>query len=236
MLRRILCLVLPVGLTAALAVSYGLADDKKDTKKEDTKKDAKAPEITPMAKAVQDMHMAFQLAQYGREHKTPEALILAARVIGSTPLGKSDEKLPADVKPYDQHKEADDLIAEALKLPDVNAEIQKLATDTRKAIGERPKGATNGPKVYEGYLQPGDSREYQIRFAIGQLATISVRNLRGVDMDLSAVCNRSGWNTGDRGYGDPYVSFTVGTVSTDGFTVRVANYGSQGGRFVLITN
>jgi hypothetical protein len=118
------------------------------------------------------------------------------------------------------------------------AVIKQLAAETRKIIVEKPRGAEGGAVVYEAYLGPGESRSYQIRFVIGQLATITVRNLSGTDLDLYALCNRSGWTTHDRRpSSDCYVAFTVGTVSTDGFTIRVVNYSTnRTARYILFTN
>src|SRR5262249_44823001 len=108
----------------------------------------------------------------------------------------------------------------------------------RRAISERQRGAEGGPRVYEGVVGPGDSRVYQIRFVIGQLATISVRSLDRCDLDLYVVCNRCGWATNDRSPApDAYGAFPVGSVSTDGCSVRVVNCDrNRAGRYILFTN
>jgi hypothetical protein len=227
------------GLTCALAGPAPSARAFEDKgKKEVAKEDTKRAKVTPAAKAVQNLQMAIQLADYGRENKLPEALITAARVIGTTPLRKVESKLPKGLQPFDQEKEAERLIAEALRLGGGNPVIKKLAAQARSAISERPRGAEGGAKVYEGFVPPGGSRSYQINFEIGALATITVRTLTPTDLDLYVMCNRSGWTTSDRRPNfDCFVSFTVGTVSTDGFTVRVVNADtSRGGRYILFTN
>jgi hypothetical protein len=182
--------------------------------------------------------MGFRLAAYARKIESPEALITAARIIGTTPVRKGEEKLPDGVKAFDPVAEANGLIAEALKMPRVTDGTRALAETTRRAFDERPRGAPGGPRVYEGFVPPGGTRSYQIPFVIGELATITVRNQDDADLDLYVTCNRSGWSINDRGGSrDARVAFTVGTVSTDGFTVRVVNYSTgQASRYVLFTN
>jgi hypothetical protein len=214
----------------------GWADDKKTG---DDTKTAKATEVTAEAKAVLNLRMGFELAKYSREHKMPLGLITAARIIGTTPMKEqAGEKTPEGLKPFDSLAEAAALLDEALKMEGVTDADKKLADETKKEVSVFKRGAAGGAKVYEGTVGPGQTRSYQIRFVIGQLATINVRNITMADLDLYVTCNASGWSINDRRSDDDCkVAFTVGTVSTQGFTVRVVNYSTdKTGRYVLFTN
>src|SRR5437868_3078756 len=81
--RRALSVLSAFALSGLLLAPILSADEQKDGEK---KGPPKAPEMTAAAKTALNLHMAFELAHYGEENKVPEALITAARVIGTANL------------------------------------------------------------------------------------------------------------------------------------------------------
>jgi hypothetical protein len=81
-----------------------------------------------------DLTMAFRLASYGRENKMPEAMIVAARIVGTSASrdfevaeGKVDAADQFDAKKY-----AVDLIDDALKMDGVSDAVKQLGLTTKQ--------------------------------------------------------------------------------------------------------
>src|ERR1700693_3350816 len=95
-----LCLL--VGLTTAFAESKN--KENKNAHKNETNAvhgpQQEKEKVTPQAESVHQIALAHELAQYGLEHKSPEALIVAAEILGnvpaSSPLKEQGTKNPKD--------------------------------------------------------------------------------------------------------------------------------------------
>jgi len=188
-----------VMLAIGLLAVAGWADDKKADPKADPK-DApqfEAPKIGPEAKALHAIAAAHRLVDFGRANKVPEALIVAARVIGTTDTQKPDAKdeVPKkEVPEYNAAKAAEDLIDEALKMDTVTEAVKQLAEKTRKDLGARIKGAPGGPKVIPGTMLGRDDYDvFRITFRGGEPAEIMVRVEPSIaDVDLRVIDGQTG--------------------------------------------
>src|SRR5262249_20939397 len=97
----------------------GLAQEPKKTDGPNSAKaSAEKPKADEKAKAVARLAMAHELIAYGRETKSPESLILAAKILGTTPTNTEENKFELqdgqEIKPIvvDPAK----LLAEAKKM------------------------------------------------------------------------------------------------------------------------
>lgn len=191
MLRSMKSKLVVALLVAAVAVAAVSTQVAAEDKKAEPAKGA-IPVVSPEAKAVQELTAAYRLASYGREKKVPEALIVAARVIGTTPVQKLSAEELKEAKPAgtteaaDPLAEASALLEEALKIEGISASAKELAGETKKAIAEKPKGAIGGPRSWVGVVGGADRLDQQaLRFKTGELAVVNVVNTSNKgDIDL----------------------------------------------------
>jgi len=180
-----------LALAACFAAPATFAGDKEKGKKDggDKKEERK---LNESAQAVADVAAAYQLAEFGRRNKAPELLIAAARVIGSTkfkdaPIGDKD-KVSKPLK-VDEVKEAEDLIAEALKMGKDSESIQALAKAAKAIIVEKGRSPWGGTRQWSGFFR-GDGVDVRDRFHVdlrgGEDTCISLNGYgpRGLDLDL----------------------------------------------------
>lgn len=206
---------------------------------------------------IQQLTLAHDLAEQGRKAKSPLALLSAAdiyRKISDNPTPVKDEpkvevekgieeKKPEEVeKPLTPAEESDLLLADAkkmiknlLKAKDITAEEAQALRTLADAIGAKgSRGAVGGPQERSGFLHPGHTHLYNIKFngltneyarVFGNGRTmlrLTVHNpggvLRGID---------TGMNPGGN-----WVSERGGNV----FTIRITNLGSTGTGYRLVTN
>ncbi|MCE9530503.1 MAG: hypothetical protein K8T89_05140 [Planctomycetes bacterium] len=139
----------------------------------------------PSAKAAAELRAAYTMARLGRESKSPELLLAAARVIGTTNTMKLDVK---EAKTNSKEQEDDvlaevtGLIKEAKGLAGDNAAVKTLADLIEKDVKEFKRGAEGGPKKHVGsYGQDcfGLNNDYYCVFNEKQLACIDVYNASG---------------------------------------------------------
>lgn len=232
-------LLVMAALAAGLFATNGWAEDKKDNK---TDSKAAPGKSTEQSKAALDVGAAFRMAQIGRETKAPEALIAAARVIGTTNFQKVDLKDVKAEKPeaFDAAAQANALLEEAAKLAGDRADaVKALIAAARKDIAERPRGAIPGPQTRRSTLSDRDRIDtYPIRFRGGEEAIIIVNNTsnRG-DIDLR-VEDANGRYVDGSASDDDDASCSFYVPRTAIYYVKIKKYGSRGGvlSYVMTTN
>jgi len=174
------------GLCTGLTVIGQEKTEKKDPNTQDAPKGLK---ISAKTKALEDLALASKLIAFGRENKSAESLLLAAKIIHTT----STEKLKADkdeitgdavkakaAKQKDNSPKA--LIAEAKAMSSA-PHVGALAAATAKIVDEETRGLVGGP--YRSVRTVGPGQVWTVSgmtFAGGQLAE--------VDVDLYGVTGR----------------------------------------------
>ena len=208
------------------------------------------PPPAPPSKAstgAEELHAAFTLAHYGINNKVPEAMIVAARVIGTTKLREFElaEGTTDAADKFDGKKLAMELIDGALRLDNVSDPVKQLAEETRKLVGgaddpgdTKEKGAVQGPQVRYGTVSSGDKVDtFAIRFRGGEQAMVMVNNRsnRG-DIDLYVQDDNGRTVARDRrADDDAAVSWWVPKTQT--YYIKVKYYRGQGKlRYTLTTN
>lgn len=145
------------------------------------------------ADAVTTLQTGFELANFGRKAKMPEALVVAARILNSVKVkeGKAEKIEGKDVD-KDMTK-AGNLKAEALALLDEAAKmteedsVQSLIKATRDMVREGSRSPAPGqPRYFRGTLAPKESRNFRITVTAG-LTRAFVRSNAGRDLDLTVI-------------------------------------------------
>jgi hypothetical protein len=116
-------------------------------------KDADAPLVmSESGQAVADLGLAYDLIEYGRKTKTPEALITAALILHRTPVEKSSEPSGGEASAIPAPAE---LLAEAKKLRPDDKALADVIAQAQDSLKEKPRGAVGGPKQQSRRLAPG---------------------------------------------------------------------------------
>ncbi len=241
-----LCLVGAVAiLFSQMSPQQSQGQDKKtaekkaaDKKAPDKKAGAKEPEhkeLSKEAKAVIAISAARQMAEYGREHKSPEALIAAAKVLGTSEFAQG--KVAPESKVGKAEKvtgtegldEANKLLDEATKLAKTD-HLKGVIAQVRDDLKEVKRGAIGGPRTFNGFFTgtPNDRMDtYYIRVYGGESTYVSVGGYNasqgGLDLDLSVVNSNGQVVASDSSVGpNGNVSFYA---PYDGnYTIRVTNF------------
>jgi hypothetical protein len=161
--------VLGVVIAACAALLLQLGSPPVCPADESKKGDETLVKVDPAATDVENIGMAYNLADYGRKHKAPEALVTAARIlrrIRTTPLTdkptievdkdapKADKEKPPAEEPISMLAESDKLLTEAKKM----APDDKLIADLVERVSkEKTRGGivVVGPRVGRGVVVVG---------------------------------------------------------------------------------
>lgn len=231
MARKVSLALLLAGLTMlGLGSTVCVGGDKEEKKEGKKSEEKKFVEATAEVKAVRKLNLAGELAVYGRENKSVEALVLAARIIGTTDTqkGKAEDIKAKEQFEYDELKEANELLAEAAKLAQSDA-AKAMIAEAKTEIAERKRGASGGPKRFSGRMSPGDPADtYTVVFVGGQTAEVSVRSQPSYcDVDLEIIDEATFQVVARDRHSSPnaFVRFTP--PRTQRYIIRVVNYRQQ---------
>lgn len=175
-----------VGAFLIVSLSLGQGQEKK--------KDEINRKMSKQAQTVEHIAAAYKMVDFGREHKVPEALIAAARVIGTAGSKKGDLEPKSKVKKpgeLNEMKEATTLLDEAIKMANNAEPIKTLAEQARKEINRQPFGAVGGPRAWYGLFTglDFDRRDtYYVTLYGGEFTNVSLRGFNAtsgaLDIDL----------------------------------------------------
>jgi hypothetical protein len=227
-------------LAAAPLTAEGLTrQEKKGTNQAAPEAAAKA-RPSAQAAAVQQLHLAHSLIEYGRKNKAPEALITAARILGAHGATELKEKptheRPADApKAEKKDKAAVDnspraLLEEAKKLSKNNPAVVALANSL-----ELSRGAVGGPKRTVEVVRPLATDVYRLTFRGGEVARVAVSGDGDTRLDLYVYDENGNPITSQVGPGDDCLASWVPRW-TGVFVIRVVNRGLLPNRYVILTN
>jgi hypothetical protein len=228
-----------LGVLAATATRSMRADEPPQGKGPNTAKaDAKKPKADAVTQAVARLNLAHGLVAYGREAKSPEALILAAQILGTTPIKAGDDKVKPE-KPADALDRGDGttpakLIDEAKKMTD-DETVLNMAKAVSRQIAERSRGEVDGPQEHFGSVGPNSASNWNAVFRGGELASVTVAGYGNADLDLYIFDDRG--NQIRRSTGPGYnESCTWTPIYTGTFILRVVNCSPVSAGFRLYNN
>ncbi|MFO0959126.1 MAG: hypothetical protein U0800_17140 [Isosphaeraceae bacterium] len=204
---------------------------------------ANKPKADAKAQGVANLRMVADLVTYGRQAKSPMALIVAAKMLWATPVkteggsakpveGADDAgKAKADLEAVGPQL----LLEEAKKLSGGDEHIDALIAEARRSIAERPRGEIDGPSVREAYLGPNGSGNWTAVFRANELASVTIAGYGGADFDLYVYDDRGNLIRQDTG---PTTNATCTWVPsyTATYTFRVVNCSPFGSGYRFINN
>ena len=211
------------------------------------------PKPSPAAAAVERMAMAHSLAKYGRQAKSPTALIAAAEILGAiptTPLEakpehRRDEKSASAAGSQAEERSRgpkarnnDDpasLLAEAKQMapndPDVAAIVERAA----RALEERPRGAVGGPQRGVHVVSAHSFDRFVLSFRAGERAIVALSGDGSTDLDLLIADQDGNPIAKDDDDSDDCIVNWI-PKWTGPFLILVRNLGSEANRYVIETN
>jgi len=230
-----------LGVVAMLA-GLGMVSAAEEPAKKGTNQaapDQKAT-VSAEAEAVKDLNLAYSLVRYGRKNKSPEALVMAAKVLAriatqelkAKPVTVTDPKAPkaAPAKPVGPMASAKTLLDEAKKLSNNDAAIVAMADKV-----ELNRGARGGPKRSTDVVKALSTDSFSIVFNGGELARVAISGDGDTRLDLY-VYDESGNLIDSRvGPGDDALCTWVPKWSGK-FTIRIVNRGPVANQYVIATN
>lgn len=242
MMRNVITAMSLAGLLAAGLRSHATQEPKTKNEPNSAKLGAEKPKTNAKTKGVANLRMAADLVTYGRETKSPEALILAARILATTPVkagggsaklvggSAKSEKSPASAKELDPET----LLTEAKKMSD-DAHIAALINETRKIVAERSRGEIDGPAVNEGFANANSTVTWTAVFRGNEVASVTIAGYGGADFDLYVFDDRGNLISQDTG---PTANATCTWYPsyTSTFTFRVVNCSPFGSQYRFINN
>jgi hypothetical protein len=236
---RSIYIVLAVESALCFAMASSLtAGEKKETNQAPAEA---AASVKPSAEAdaVRDLHLAQCLIQYGHKHKVPEALITAARILGSHGTVELTEKpthhtVANAPKGEKQTRQSDDspkaLLEDAKKLSNNDPSVVTLANSV-----ELSRGAYGGAKRTVDMVSPLATDEFHITFRGEEVARTALSGDGDTRLDLY-IYDESGHLVHSQvGPGDDCLATWVPRW-TGPFVIRIVNRGLLPNRYVLVTN
>jgi hypothetical protein len=190
--------------------------------------------------AVQQIHLAYSLIDYGRKNKAPEALITAARILAANGMVALEEK-PTHEAAHDapkgerKDKPASDnspraLLQEAKELSGNHPAVVTLANSV-----ELSRDAVGGPKWTVEVVEPLQADVYKITFRGGEAARAAVSGDGDTRLDLYVYDENGNLVTSQVGPGDDCLASWVPRWSGV-FVLKVVNRGLLPNRYVIVTN
>lgn len=139
-----------------------------------------------------DLSMAMDLVAYGREHNAPEALICAARIIGTTPTTEDSDNFVCETEHAEDPQgaaSAEALLEEASAMSDA-PHIQALVAQVTDAISETERGEVGGPGRVNGCVGDHQTQEWHGDFYGGEWAEVTINGDGYSDLDVRVFDDR----------------------------------------------
>jgi len=208
---------------------------------------ARAQEPKPVSKNkpsedVANLQLATDLARYGYKTFSADALIQAAKIMGSVKTQElkyesfKQEPAPKDKATKKSKEEYDiaSILAAAKQYANGDAKLLAAITEVEKA-NQTTRGRVGGPGERYSYVYGNSVELYDISFVEGRLAEILVRGDGDTDLDLYVFDSYGHLIAQDADYTDRcYVSWVP--MWTGRYTVKIVNRGPVLNNYYLVTN
>jgi hypothetical protein len=184
--------------------------------------------------------LAEDLIRYGRQHKSPEALITAAKILGTTAVEKRTDEPKLEKGEKDKTKaqprhSPKALLAEAKKMADGDAAVSAMADAVAKEIARKPLGAVGGPIKSLHVCPAFGTQSFRVTYRAGELAVCIMDGDGSTDLDIFIYDENGNLIASDVGLSD-YARLTWVPRWTGPFVIRISNLGSRANAYYIITN
>lgn len=191
---------------------------------------------------IENLQLAYQLANYGYKTFSASALIEAAKIMSSIKTQdlkyetyKQDPAPKAqDTKKAKEGYDLTSILNAAKKYAGGDPKLLAAITDVEKA-NQATRGRVGGPGERYSYVLGFGKDYYEINFIAFELAEIAVRGDGDTDLDLYVYDSNGNMVAKDDDYTDRcYVSWVP--LWTGRFTVKIVNRGPIVNNYRLLTN
>ena len=223
-------------------------DDHKNQRNITKGEDRNHAKTNNAGKAVEDIDLACRLAEYGRRHKSAEALIGAAQILANVPPARAIDEHPKQAankgnEAGNGHKEAGEKpstedniktarawLAEARKLSD-SPEVENKAKMVEQSLTTKRRGDIRGPQQGCETVPGGYHDDWGLKLRAGEVTNIAIV----CDSPLAADLMDENANVVDSGYGTT-IGLSVVPKWTGAFTLRITNNGGSSVKYCFFTN
>lgn len=232
-------LALAGGFALLFSVSALAAEEAKD-KGTNTNPEAKPP-VTEAVTAVQNLALAGQLVTYGDQAKDPLALILAAKIMKSTPpqpvdLKKDGEAVPKDAKKEGGNKhEVSAILNRAKTLAAGRQDLLAMITDVEAMTAKGQVPRSQAGVIHWDRVAARRTDVYDINFAGGEPAAVYIEGDGDTDLDLYVYDENGNLICSDTDYTDRLLC-TWNPRWTGPFRIKIQNRGNVYNAYGLVTN
>ena len=198
----------------------------------------------PVTGDVRSLQLAYDIADYGYEHESPTALILAAEMFSgiktqpfSPDVAKEGASAAEDSGIGARSYEPFQLLDDAQALAEGDKTVTKYIAEVRRTVGKgNTRGLVSGPRRDRDCAAGnGGSFRYNLMVEGNARTEVMVRSLDGCSYDLS-VYDQSGHLIGSDATAKSSAT-VVWTPAWEGvFSVVVKNTSAKAGRYEFIAN
>jgi hypothetical protein len=194
-LRSLPCLVVSAVLVSAVSILDPIASSSvaQESSESGTNVSQEKGEPSEEAQQVENLTLAYNLAEYGRENEDPQMLIAAAKIVMETPVefltrektSESNENAEAATGEKAEEElslSAMELLEEAREFAQSQPEVLAMI-DNIEESAEGSRGRVGGPARHVDRVLAYTTDTYQIPFRGGRRAAIGVRGDGDTDLD-----------------------------------------------------
>jgi hypothetical protein len=191
---------------------------------------------------LEDVALAEQLADWGRENNHAAAVALAARIMSGVqqqPMDNAGKETEGAAAAASQPKEAAGdtaatLIAEAQQMAGDN-DAAKAAVEAMGKLGVTAMGSTRGCIIHHDSVNARTTDVYRLAFRGGERAAVYVSGDGDTDLDLYVYDSNGNLIGADTDYSDECL-VTWTPAWTGPFIIKIQNLGGVWNAYTLRTN
>jgi hypothetical protein len=229
-----------IGLgSAVLGMGTALADE------HEANSDDKLGEMDATAKATEQMHLATELATYGRESQNAMALIVAAEMLAQSGAEdvQREKTTEGPDEPVEDKERGEDMFTVSAILSDARdlargdeallAAIEQV--ESQESKGVVCTGGRSCPARHKDVVNPQKSDIYRATFKGGQTAIVAIKGDGDTDLDLRVYDQNGNLICKDTRSTDEGICKWK-PIWTGTFVIKVSNLGRVQNYYRLATN
>ena len=193
----------------------------------------------PGGQAIEDLHVAWQLAAQGRRARSPLSLVAAADILVSNPTRPLDGETPSPNGSPPALAHISQLLEEARAIARGDQAVVALIEQVQRRAARLPRGPMRGargaPRERRSTLLPGQRHSYQVTFVGREPALVRVAGNAQSNLHLYVYDEYDNLIASDTSPSDVGTALWV-PPRTGKFRIDVRNPGSGTNAYWLVTN